>query len=332
VKIRFGIQPAPADPPMDLVKGARQAESAGFEAIGSGAHGFWPCTSTLLALNTQTVIFGPRIIEPVTHHPTIDASGASAVAHLAPGRFFLGFGTGDSAVYQAGLKPATVDYLEEHIVAVKGLLAGRTVTYQGREIYVRAPPTPVPIYVAGSGPKVLRMAGKVADGVICNVGLIPEAITSAHAWLSEGAAAAGRSLDDIDVWFYASGAVHQDRDRALNEVKTIVAASFNMSFRFTQQEKHLPIELSDRVEELKHRYDSRYHVTWGAGNRNAELMDELGLTEYGMERFAIAGNPQDCRERIDHAARAGARQIWLTHFVLEDTYPLWRDEIVPAFQ
>lgn len=331
MKVRFGIQPVPV-PPIDIVRSAREAEAAGFEAIGSGAHGAWGSSATLLALNTTKVIFGPRIIEPVTHHPTLDASGGVAVARLAPGRFFLGFGTGDSAVYHAGLKPATVEMLREHVVAVQTMVKGEEADYQGHRIGIRGGGgVPVPIYMAGSGPKILRLAGEVADGVICNVGLLPETIASARQWLSEGAAAAGRSIDDIDVWFYASGAVHADRGRALKEVKAIVAASFNMSFRFTLEGKHLPDDLTNKVQELKKRYELHHHVTWGDDNHNAALMDGLGLTEYGMERFAIAGNPEDCRLGIERAAAAGADQIWLTHFVLEDTYPLWQNEIIPAF-
>ena len=330
MKIRFGVQQVNV-PPVDFVEGARAAEAVGFEAIGSGAHGMWPSTSTLLALNTTKVIFGPRIIEPVTHHPTLDASGGAGVARLAPGRFFLGFGTGDSAVYNAGLKPASVDLLREHVLAVKGMLAGKEVEYQGKPCYLRGGPSHVPIYIAGSGPRILRLAGEIADGIIANVGLLPEVVESAYQWIGEGANLAGRRLEDIDIWFYASGAVHADRDQALREVRTIVAASYNMSFRFTLEGKQLPSGLADRVQELKRRYDVRHHVTWDADNKNAALMDELGLTEYGLERFAIAGSPEDCCRRIEQVAKAGVNQIWLTHFIQEDTYPLWGEEIIPAF-
>ena len=107
-------------------------------------------------------------------NPALAAMEAATVARLFPGRFVLGLGHGvQDWMRQIGAgveSPMTL--LREHTTAVRDLLAGRTVDVDGR--YVRLdrvtldwpPPEPPELLLAGRGPKTVRLAGEIADGLI----------------------------------------------------------------------------------------------------------------------------------------------------------------------
>ena len=78
--------------------------------------------------------FGPRVINPLTRPPSVAASAAATLEELAPGRTLLGIGTGFSAVYNVGLRAATLAKLEAYVGVVRGLLMDGTVEYEGRTL------------------------------------------------------------------------------------------------------------------------------------------------------------------------------------------------------
>lgn len=108
MRVSFGITFLP-NGPSAFIEWCRTTESAGFDIIGiadsqSLYREAYVC-STPCALNTERIRFGPRVINPLTRHPAVSASAAITLEELAPGRTVLGFGTGDSAVYNIGLSP-----------------------------------------------------------------------------------------------------------------------------------------------------------------------------------------------------------------------------------
>jgi 5,10-methylenetetrahydromethanopterin reductase len=191
--------------------------------------------------------------------------------------------------------------------------SGEALERGGRRWQVRRSSRRVPIYLAAEGPRTLELAGRVADGVIAGMGLTPEVIRLSLEAIERGARASGRTLDDIDVWWFAKTNVADRREDAIEPITMALAASANHAFRFTLDGKGVPPDLHERVRGLQREYDAHHHEIAGAGN--ASLTDRGGLTEFLVDRFAIAGAPADCVAQIRRAMAAGARQFVITGFV-----------------
>jgi 5,10-methylenetetrahydromethanopterin reductase len=148
---------------------------------------------------TERIMLGTLLANPINRHPTVTASSIATIDELAPGRVLLGWGVGDTAVRLAGLKPARVAELESSTRLMRSLLDGEAVDV-GAARPARLPHhRPVPIWIAAGGPRTLRMAGGVADGVFIRVGTHPRTIAWAIDAIRAGAADAGRDPATVRV-------------------------------------------------------------------------------------------------------------------------------------
>src|SRR5205085_41100 len=161
---------------------------------------------TAFAMRTSRARLSPMVTNATTRHPSVTAGALLSLAELAPGRVALAMGVGDSAVFGVGLGGGRLEALAEYIRAVKGLLAGREVTWRGRSFRAEwrdwRPPIDVPVYVTCHGPNALRMAAGVADGIISQFGYLPENLELERRLIEEGARAAGRDPAELDVWHH----------------------------------------------------------------------------------------------------------------------------------
>ena len=295
----------------------REAESVGFDWLGvadsQSVFRELYVALTLAALHTTRVRVGPLVTNPLTRHLVVTASAIASVDEVSAGRAALGLGSGDSAIYTIGAPPATLAGLEEAIVTLGRLTGGEPIEREGRTWRVHRSTRRVPLYLAAEGPRTLELAGRLADGVIVGLGLTPEVIRLSLAAIERGARAAGRTLDDVDVWWFAKTSLADRRDEAIAPITMALAASANHAFRFTLEGKGVPIDLHEKIRALQREYDAHHHEIPGAGN--ASLPDRFGLTEFLVDRFAIAGTPADCVAQIRRAMDAGARQFMITGFV-----------------
>ena len=298
----------------------REAEDSGFDLLGvadsQSVFREMYVALTLAALNTSRVRLGPLVTNPLTRHLVVTASAVSSVDEVSGGRAILGLGSGDSAIYTIGAPPATLAGLEESIVTLGRLTAGETLERGGeraRPWRVHRATRRIPIYLAAEGPRTLELAGRVADGVIVGLGLTPEVIRLSLAAIERGARSAGRTLDDVDVWWFAKTSLADRRAEAIEPIKMALAASANHAFRFTLEGKGVPPDLHEKIRALQREYDSHHHELPGAAN--ASLPDRWDLTDFLVDRFAIAGTPADCVAQVERAVEAGARQFLITGFV-----------------
>ena len=138
---------------------------------------------------------------------------------------------------------------------------------------------------------MLHLGGRIGDGVIAGTGLLPEVIEDTIARIHAGARDAGRDPAEVEIWFTTRTSLDLDRERAIEDVKPSVSSILNHSMRFGLDGKHLPADLRAKVQDYVDGYELYDHVLHGG--RNPRRMEDLGLTEYAMERFALAGNPRD---------------------------------------
>ncbi len=312
--MKFGVTMLP-DSLEVLAKRARLAEEMGFDYVGiadsqSLARELYVALS-VVAMSTDRVMLGPTVSNPLTRHPAVTASAIASVNELSGGRAFLGVGSGDSAVLNLGLRPARLSELHHYIQTVREMLAGETSEYRGDRAHVRWANAAIPVAMSAEGPRTLAMAGADADAAIIHTGLTQEVLTDTVARIREGERAAGREEGATGVWAFAKCNIADNRDDAIKEIKMALAASGHHAFRFTLEGKNVPEELREPVSILHREYEAAEHEQVGQ-TRNATLTDELGLTDYFADRFAVAGTPQECRAKSRAIFNAGVDALLIT--------------------
>jgi alkanesulfonate monooxygenase SsuD/methylene tetrahydromethanopterin reductase-like flavin-dependent oxidoreductase (luciferase family) len=140
------------------------------------------------------------------------AMAAATVHERSGGRLVLGLGTGDAG-------RGALEELRDLVAAVRALLRGETVERRGRAVSLALPlDEPPPVWVAALGPRAMRMAGAVADGVLLNW-CPPERVTFARARIAEGAAGAGRDPSEVVVAVYVRSWVGIDEAEAMSSLR-----------------------------------------------------------------------------------------------------------------
>src|SRR5215468_959624 len=178
---------------------------------------------------TQRIALGPLLANPVNRHPTVTASSIATIDELAPGRTLLGWGIGDTAVRLAGLKPARVKELEASARLMRALLDGEHVEVGAARPAHLPHHRPVPIWIAAGGPRTLRMAGGVADGVFIRVGTHRANIARAVEAIRAGAREAGRDPATVGVAAIFHTVLVDDSDRALAMGRSMAAGYYEYS-------------------------------------------------------------------------------------------------------
>jgi 5,10-methylenetetrahydromethanopterin reductase len=145
--------------------------------------------------------------------------------------------------------------------------------------------------------------------VIAGTGLLPEIIRDTTARIHTAAREARRDPADVEIWFTTRTSLHEQRDKALDNVKASVSSILNHSMRQGLDSKHVPDDLRAKIQQYVDGYVLYDHVLHEG--RNPRRMDELGLTDYAIRRFALAGNPGDWIARIEELASAGATKLWV---------------------
>jgi len=262
-----------------------------------------------LALETETVEIGPAMTNPVTRHPAVHASAMCNVHELSGGRAVLGLASGDSAVHTLGKSPARLRELKEAVEVIKQLSRGETVQFGGTDITLEWLPEEgdyeFPVSVAAEGPKTLELAGRVADRVVVGLGKTPAIVEGAVERVKAGANAAGRDFAELEIWLYVDANVRSDATVAVNEMKHSLAASAHHSLQVSFEGKHVPEDHREDIRTLIENYDSTVHGQPDE-THNSELVERLGLTNYLLSRYAVAGTPADCRAQLERLDRAGA--------------------------
>ncbi|GAA4627808.1 hypothetical protein GCM10023196_041560 [Actinoallomurus vinaceus] len=154
--MRVGIRLPPCRPVDEVAEAARRAEELGFDDVWMpDSQTLWRDAFTALAcaaLRTERVRLGTAVTNLVTRHPSVVAAAARTVAELAPGRFVLGIGVGNSSVGPVGLRSSTTAELRAGVTGLRDTMPG------------------IPIHVAASGPRNLALGGELGDGVILLAG------------------------------------------------------------------------------------------------------------------------------------------------------------------
>jgi len=297
----FGVGLFPTEPLQRMTQLAKLCEELGFSHVWIGdSHLIWReafVNMTAASLNTSRIKLGTGVSNPLTRHPSVLASGFATLEEFAPGRFIVGIGLGDSALETMGMKPARLSYFEKEIANIRALMTGNEVELETGKIHLKHfSKRPVPIFVAASGPKMLELAGRIADGVIILVGIDDNSIRQARERIEAGARAANRSPEEIETVLWVPCSV-SNRFPAKQAVKAHVARVVAHPLPFVLDEKELKV-----LEEIRNTYNYYQHMEQKA--RQAEA-----IPDWLVDKFAIAGTSEECLAQVDRLRKSGINQI-----------------------
>ncbi len=328
--IDFGFTLKPDMDPGHIVSLTRQAEAAGFT---SGwifdSHILWQepyPLLTLMAANTTRMRLGTCVTNPVVRDATVTASLLATLNRISDGRMDCGIGRGDSSRRVMGKKPTTLENLEETVRVIRDLNSGKQILYDSHPIQMPWADKGVPpIWVAGYGPKALRCAGRIGDGVILQFA-DPHLIKWCLGFVKEGAAEAGRDFSKIKVMSATAVWVSADKKVARDRVRWFPALVSNHVVDLVSRYKpeDLPPELTAYVKD-RAGYNYLHHAE--VGSSNAEF-----VSDDVSDRFCIVGTAGDHIQRLRELEAIGVHQfnIYLMCGEEEKTLEVYGKEIIPA--
>jgi probable F420-dependent oxidoreductase len=296
---------SPTTPGLDaaeLVDLAVAAEGLGYTSAWlaevAGAEAF--SLAAAIAARTESLDVGVAVVPAATRSPSLMAMGSATVSGVLEGRAFgLGIGASSEAIvrrwHDREFAPP-LQRVREAVEATRTLLSGEH-SYSGETVSVdrfrlgMSPRGPIGIYVGALGPRMLRLAGAIGDGVCLNL-MTVEAVALQRAELARGAADAGRSLD---AGFEVMARFHTVVTDDLDHGRGVIRAGFGPYFAQPVYNRFLAwMGFTEEAEAIA--------AAFAGGDRAgvAEAFhDDL------VDRVALVGPPERIRSRLDAYADAG---------------------------
>lgn len=285
--------------PVDVADLARSAEAAGFAAVFVAercADALTLAHSALLA--TEQVTVGTAIANARVRHPAMTATTAATLAEESGGRFLLGLGVANVALNETmfGLAPTRpVPYMREYVGVLRSVLDGHAEPPPGEYFSVtgfvpdRPPTAKVPIFLAGLLPRMLALAGELADGVFLNL-MTTAGLPAVRAHIDTGLARAGRTRADIVVACLLPCCISTDVEAAARAARQVVAG-----YALHPAAGKLFSASGFSAELLQ----VRERLTAGEENAAESVSDAM------IDAFIVHGRPEVLPERIQGYRDAG---------------------------
>lgn len=301
--MKFDVGILASQPLPVLVRQVQLAESLGFDTAWIAdthlvCRELW-VTLAACAAGTSRIRLGPGIAVPHTRHVSVTASAIATLHELAEGRVVIGIGTGGSAAETMGLsvgKVARVATLESMAASLRRLLGREAIRLENgtdaRLAWLERAPV-IPLYLAGSGPRMLDAAGRLGDGAIMYSGVAPWLVEAALGCVTAGARSAGRDPGGLDVAIWAPTSIAPDRALARDHVRGRVASALRHAFPVAWSPEDQAV-----IDQVRAAYDSYQHATAASKHR-------LLVTDRFVDLMALAGRPEEVREQVVGIAGVG---------------------------
>lgn len=252
------------------------------------------------AAKTSKINLGTLLANPITRHLTVTAGSIATVDEVSNGRALLGLGIGDTAVRLAGLSPAKVTTLEKSTKSIHDLLRGKEIELGAVKPSHLPHHRPVPVWIAAAGPRTLRAAGRVADGVFIRVGMHLENIKSSVEQIFSGAREAGRDPNEIKLGLVVHTILEDNIDKAVLMGKSMAAGYYEYS-PFLFDKPSIPWEGPD-VEHLKTKIHPDFH-------HHTDLVESGNLVNFlpdsAAYSFAALGSAEDITQQFQTVLSQG---------------------------
>ncbi len=360
--MEFGITIAPHIERWDQIK---FAEELGYDrAWVPDSQMIWSDCYAILALaavNTTKIKIGTGVSIAGTRIAPVTAHSIGSINQLAPGRAFLGLGTGHTAMRVMGQDPMPVSEFREYLRVVRALLDGEAVdyTYHGntREIeflhrdrnFVNLD-NRIPIYVAGNGPKACQAAGAYGDGWT-TIGRDPVQLGNAREQIDLGANNNGRVLDDgFHTTLFSSTSVLRPgedltSERVINEVGSWVTTELHFFYEIWnkagRKDELIPPHFLNKRDEYLARVDNfslpeekRFRQVHNGHAIYMVPEERTFVTPEAISAICMVGSAEDIIDQVRTVESAGIKEVNIMPAMdyASDAFRDFAEKIIPAFR
>jgi len=284
----------------------------------------------LVADRTSHIAVGPGVAIPALSMAPVTANAISTINAIAPGRTFLGVGTGNTAMRAMGQLPMRIAAFEAHLRVIRALLSGETVRYEANGIsediafqslelgHINLD-DPIPIHVSGFGPLAQALAGEYGEALITGIprgGSIPDALVN----VKVGADRSGRSMDHFETYalvnllLLRTGETLQS-DRVLDEVGSSIMVNIHFMYdRYRETGNAPPANVEsiwDEYVAFREERDANRSFTEAHHSHYGHLdpAEARFVTPEIIRSLCIAGQPDDIIEQLTELEGQGLTGI-----------------------
>ncbi len=260
----------------------------------------------LAAKATKRLKVGTAVTNPVTRHPSVTASAIATVQVESDGRAVLGIGRGDSSLGYIGQKPAPAGKLESYLDQVQRYLRGESVDldgYESRNMWISDSGQPkVPVDVAATGPRVIALAGRLAERVTFAVGADKERLKASMEIARSARSSAGLDPEELSFGAYINLACDDD----LAQARSVIQGSTGAFAHFSGMSEASSRGTGDAriFERVGANYDMANHGSNEAAHVKA-MPDDF------ISRFGVTGSVDYCVERLGQLIELGLDRLVL---------------------
>ena len=285
----------------EMIELAQMADDIGMDSIWMSDHiCFRDSIASAMAFLAKTprIKVNPAPLSPYTRHPMVTAMALATMEEFAPGRVAATAGTANpTALREIGIEAdRMLRTMREYMTLLRKLLAGETVEFQGEVFTMNGasmgltPRTEIPIYMTAVRPRMLRLAGETADGVLLSAGCTPAYIRRCVEEVEAGAARAGKRAKG-DVAGFIAASVSDDPREAMDATKTFLA------YIFRNKHHAENLRLGGGAVDQDRLADAIGRRAWGEAKEL--ISDEV------VHAHSVTGTPDECRRRLDEFVDGG---------------------------
>jgi 5,10-methylenetetrahydromethanopterin reductase len=275
------------------------------------------------------------VTTPVTRHVTVTASAITSLNELSGGRAILGIGQGDSSVRLVGLRPTRVAEMREAIRAIRAFAAGQWLEFNGRRLRLKSAEgrsDAPPIYLAATGPKMLQVAGELADGAMLLAGVDRDNLDYVIGNVRTGAERAGRELADLDLMLGAYCYVGADW-REARRLARPYAALFAIHYPDALRAVGIRVPEARPMPELYP--DVNHCENWEHAVAATDWVPDEVL-ELFCEKYTLMGTARELIAKLETVISRGVTHFYLLGFksyqTPADVAQLFARQVIPYFR
>ena len=320
--IQIDLRVPPCTPVSEVAQFVSRCEAAGFDGVGILDSQMLErdvfVSMAMAAQATSRIRICSAVLNPVTRHVSVMASAIKTVSETAPGRAEFWIGRGFSSVQTIGVPPATVREMRQCVLTLKSLLSGDEVTFDGGANQaatgrMRHGDSQLPrLFIAAHGPRTIEVAGEVADGVLLQVGLHPQAVELARHHLEAGARRAGRNPAELEMVLCATTIIRDDLQEAREMARPLCVqrlvekshAPYLQAAGIAAEGLDIPPELSELYPDIPHAED------WEKARRLCSFLPDDILAQM-CEAIGLVGTPEYCAQQLQKAEANGIKHLYL---------------------
>lgn len=319
--------------PSSVEQAVRIAETA--ELLGGSQVGIWDSpalytdpwvTLGVLSRSISRTPIGVTVTNPVTRLVVVTANAVASLSQVAQGGVYLGVGTGDSGVRNLHRSPSTRAELRSFIVTLKALLETGRARIDGRTYSMSVEPRgSIPIYLAAHGRRSIELGAELADGLLLGLGFSADVVEPVMNLISDVCGRNGRSPNDLRISWNSGGMYVDPTPGAAVDKAEWLMASFAHHFSKSNFEgKFVPHEYRAGIIGLGQAYQLHTHgsATESQVAHYREVAERLGVRDYLLDRYIIAGTSSEVSSRLAGLTELGVQRFSASVSTVDDLRPI----------